>query len=107
MIRATQASRLSDADSPKPKIPRMTVPTAPIPVHTAWAVPTGRVRIAVASKKKLRAMVIREKTEGQRRVKPSEYLRPMAHPTSSRSAMMSRIQFMVRLQGWGVGYRAA
>src|SRR4030095_6717437 len=40
-IRAMHASLRREWDSPKSIIPRSAVPTAPIPVHTASAVPPG------------------------------------------------------------------
>lgn len=38
-----------DAGSWKNNIPAMTVPAAPMPVHTAYAVPTGMFCVAFAS----------------------------------------------------------
>jgi hypothetical protein len=64
----------------------MMLPTAPIPVHTAYAVPNGSERSAIAIKTKLRTIAITVAAVGQNRVNPSEYLRPSAQPTSSRPA---------------------
>ena len=48
-ISARQASLLKAAESPNSTMPSPTVPTAPIPVHTAYAVPSGRLRVATRS----------------------------------------------------------
>jgi hypothetical protein len=64
----------------------MMLPTAPIPVHTAYAVPNGSERSASAIKPKLSRIAITVAAVGQNRVNPSEYLRPSAQPTSSRPA---------------------
>src|SRR5690606_6763202 len=50
MMRARQARRSGWADSPKTAMPRITLPTAPMPVHTAYAVPSGSERMAQASR---------------------------------------------------------
>lgn len=41
--------RQNDAGSLNTKMPTMTVPTAPIPVHTGYAVPKGMVLVAFVS----------------------------------------------------------
>ena len=43
-------SRIGVAGSLKNRMPRITVPTAPIPVHTGYAVLIGRVWAALASR---------------------------------------------------------
>lgn len=43
-------NRQKEVGSLKTKIPTNTVPTAPIPVHTAYAVPKGKVCVALVSK---------------------------------------------------------
>src|SRR6266436_1520700 len=55
----------------------MMLPTAPIPVHTAYAVPNGN---------DLRASAIRVAAVGQNPVSPSEYFRPNAQAISSNPA---------------------
>ena len=45
-IRAIEAMRMADVESPKARIPTTNAPTAPIPVHTAYAVPIGMTRCA-------------------------------------------------------------
>ena len=47
-IRAMQISRMAVAGSRNKRIPSTAVPTVPIPVQTAYAVPSGRVRNASA-----------------------------------------------------------
>jgi hypothetical protein len=49
-------------------------------------VPNGSERNAIAIKVKLRTIAITVAAVGQKRVNPSEYLRPSAQPTSSRPA---------------------
>ena len=44
----------NEAGSLNTKIPTMTVPTAPIPVHTGYAVPRGMVFVALVSSTMLR-----------------------------------------------------
>ena len=68
--------------SAKSTIPRMAVPTVPMPVHTAYAVPMGKVFSACASNMKLNAIQMTVATVGHRRVKPWVYFKPIAHPTS-------------------------
>jgi hypothetical protein len=62
------------------------LPTAPIPVHTAYAVPNGSERSASAISAKLDMIATAVAAVGQKRVNPSEYLRPSAQPISSRPA---------------------
>jgi hypothetical protein len=64
----------------------MMLPTAPMPVHIAYAVPNGNERNASAISVKLRTIAIAVAAVGQNRVNPSEYFRPSAQPTSSRPA---------------------
>ena len=52
------------ADSWKKKIPINTVPIAPIPVQTAYAVPIGIVCIALVSNQKLRMEKIKNPIDG-------------------------------------------
>lgn len=42
-------NRQKDMDSSKIKIPTSTAPTAPMPVHTGYAVPKGNVCVAFAN----------------------------------------------------------
>jgi hypothetical protein len=68
------------------------LPTAPIPVHTAYAVPKGSDRNAMAISPKLSAIATSVATVGQNLVSPSEYFRPKAQATSSRPAASSASQ---------------
>ena len=45
-IRASSSSRTADTSSSPETIANTTVSTAPMPTHTAYAVPTGSSRIA-------------------------------------------------------------
>jgi len=67
----------------------MMLPTAPMPVHTAYAVPKGSERSASAIKAKLSTIATAVAAVGQNRVSPSEYLRPSAQATSSSPAASS------------------
>src|SRR3954468_14982763 len=82
-IRPRHASLLAAADSPNSTIPSPTVPTAPIPVHTAYAVPSGRLRVATPTRNKLATIMIAVATEGHSRVNPSEYFSPIENPVSN------------------------
>src|SRR5712664_1716442 len=64
----------------------MMLPTAPIPVHTAYAVPNGSDLSASAISPKLSAIATRVAAVGQNRVSPSEYFRPNAQAISSNPA---------------------
>jgi hypothetical protein len=70
-------------------MPTMMLPTAPIPVQTAYAVPKGSERSASAIKAKLSTIATAVAAVGQNRVSPSEYLRPSAQATSSSPAASS------------------
>src|ERR1700761_3007197 len=98
-ISAALATRATVKASPIITIPKMNAPTAPIPVHTAYAVPSGNWRMAMASSTKLPSAVTTVNTDGQSRGKPSEVLRPAAHATSSKPAINRRIQDMRQLHG--------
>lgn len=65
------------------------LPTAPIPVHTAYAVPNGNERSASAIKPKLSMIANPVAAVGQKRVSPLEYFSPSAQPISSRPAPSS------------------
>src|SRR5688572_30407762 len=85
------------AGSLKKIIPIRTVPTAPIPVHTAYAVPMGSVCVALYSK----TMLIERQTKNpvihQMELLPdvSRALpRQVANPTSNKPAIIKRNQFI-------------
>src|SRR5260370_19467137 len=67
----------------------MMLPTAPIPVHTAYAVPNGSDLRASAISPKLSAIATRVAAVGQNRVSPSEYFRPNAPAISNNPAARS------------------
>src|SRR5690606_11417830 len=75
-------------------MPRIAVPTAPTPTHTAYAVPTGNAFMASPSRYTLIAIDARVAAVGKGRVNPSVYFRPMAQPISNRPATKRTIQFM-------------
>lgn len=84
---AMQARRSALAGSPSMTMPKMAVPTVPMPVHTAYPVPSGSWRSARPSRPTLPPMAPRVSTDGASRVKPSVYFNPTAQPTSSKPAM--------------------
>jgi len=86
MMRSKQTTLMISLDSPKSSIPNIATPTAPIPVHTAYAVPTGIVFIAADSNQKLMAIAVTVRSDGIGLVKPSVYLSPIAHPHSNKPA---------------------
>src|SRR6476469_7876823 len=80
-------------------MPRRAAPTAPIPTHTPYAVPMGRVFTARPSSATLPSMLRPVRSVGSGRVKPAVYFRPMAQPTSSRPAttrMIHAIEHLLR-----------
>lgn len=56
MINEAENSRINPMESLKKIIPIAIVPTAPIPVHTAYAVPIGMLRCARNRKNPLNAI---------------------------------------------------
>jgi len=70
-MRPRQTSRAAVTGSPNQRMPPSTVPTAPMPVHTAYAVPMGRLRAASPSRTTLMMRAARVPSVGPRRVKPS------------------------------------
>jgi hypothetical protein len=77
---------MTSRDSPNRNMPNIATPTAPMPVHTAYAVPIGIVFMAAESNHKLIAMADTVKSDGTGFVKPSVYLSPIAHPHSNKPA---------------------
>jgi hypothetical protein len=80
-------------------MPKIAVPTVPIPVQTAYAVPSGSCLSASPNRPTLPAMAPRVSAEGPGRVKPSVYLRPTAQATSSRPASSRSSQEKVMVMG--------
>src|SRR5579863_8044760 len=72
-IRVKQIIRKGSAGSLKITMPRMMLPAAPMPVHTAYAVPKGSDRSASAISEKLARIASAVASVGQKRVKSSEY----------------------------------
>src|SRR5690606_20453539 len=91
-IKAIHAQRAREADSPKKTIPAIAVPAAPIPVQTAYPVPTGISFNPRARKTKLAIIAATVNTLGQRRVNPSVLFNPSAQTTSSTPAFNTHIQ---------------
>ena len=89
--------RAIDTGSLKIIIPRMAVPAAPIPVQTAYAVPTGKTFSDQASKEKLPDAKTKNPMLGQIFVKLFESLSIVAKPTSSNPAVMTANHAMMEL----------
>jgi hypothetical protein len=81
-----ETTRKRSLDSPRKRIPRMATPTAPMPVHTAYAVPTGNVFNDRDNRYKLATIERPVNTDGTSLVHPSVYFRPIAHPISNKPA---------------------
>jgi hypothetical protein len=62
-INAAATSRDAFADSPRTTTPSTNAPTAPIPVHTVYAVPSGKVLIDIDNKAKLATIATSVTTE--------------------------------------------
>jgi len=84
------------AGSLKYIIPIITVPTAPMPVHTAYAVPIGKVCEALFNSIKLRAMHIKKPMLHFKLLKLFESFKHVVKPTSKRPAIIKIIQFMLQ-----------
>ena len=70
MISMIDTRRMMWHESPKKMIPHATVPAAPIPAHTAYAVPIGIVFIACDTQKKLKMIKMPVIRLGMSFVKP-------------------------------------
>jgi hypothetical protein len=70
MISESQSRREAVAASPSSQMPSNTVPTLPIPVQTASAVPMGSVLTAMPSSTTLTTMEMAVKVVGTGRVNP-------------------------------------
>jgi hypothetical protein len=95
IIRRIKNNRINSRDSLNKNIPRIAVPTTPIPVQTAYAVPTGSVLREYASRPILRIIDIMVNTLHQTLVNPWEYFNPIAQATSNNPAINSINQFNV------------
>ena len=79
-------------------IPTKTVPTAPIPVQTAYAVPIGNSCVALTSKYILRVRQMKNPIYQYVTAVPVDSLalpRHAAKPTSNSPAIMSKNQFII------------
>ena len=83
-MRSKQIILMMSRDSPNRIIPNIATPTAPMPVHTAYAVPTGIVFMATDNNQKLMAIAETVSSDGISFVNPSVYFSPIAHPHSNR-----------------------
>lgn len=90
-------NRQNDAGSLNIKIPMITVPTAPIPVHTGYAVPRGIVFVALVRRTILRIHRIAKDTYQMAALFPVVRLpfpRQNAKPVSHSPAIIKIIQFI-------------
>src|SRR5690606_28317941 len=95
-INPMQTSLTTVAGSRNSTIPSTAVPTVPIPVHTAYAVPIGSDLTASPSSPMLAIIDATVRTVGQNRVNPTEYFRPPDHPIPNSPATTSIPQAMPR-----------
>ncbi len=85
------------AGSLKIKTPTKTVPTAPIPVQTAYAVPIGNVCVALYNNSMLMVRQIKNPIIHKTAVVPEFSLalpKQVAKPTSNKPPIISKIQFI-------------
>jgi len=94
MISAMHANLAASLDSPNNTIPSAAVPTAPMPVHTAYAVPMGSCFVACASNTTLAVPMASTYTLGHSRVNPCVDFNPIAHATSNALARIKYTQAM-------------
>lgn len=90
--------RQNVAGSLKTKIPIRTVPTAPIPVHTGYAVPIGRFWVALASSPILAIVKMTNPHIQNHHSEPeTSFARPRQYvnPISQQPATIKIIQFMI------------
>src|SRR5262249_16110980 len=92
-----KVSRRTDALSPSASMPTIATPNAPIPTHTAYAVPTGKLFNATESITKLVTAAARPIVLGQKRVNPSANFSATAHTISRRPAPIKMVQAMAVL----------
>ena len=90
-MKAIAVMRAKDTGSLKMTIPRIAVPAAPMPVHTAYAVPIGKTFKDQLNKEKLPAAKNRNPILGHIFVKPLDNLSIVAKPTSSNPAVITAI----------------
>ena len=90
-MNAIAVIRAIDTGSLKITIPKIAVPAAPIPVQTAYAVPTGRTLSDQLSSEKRPAANTKNPKLGQSLVNPFESLSIVAKPTSRNPAVITAI----------------
>src|SRR5690606_18956726 len=78
----SNATRTPDTGSAPVSMANATVNAAPMPTHTAYEVPVGRLRIAIARPTMLSANATTNTTLGPSRVRPSDFPRAVAHTAS-------------------------
>ncbi len=93
-MKAIAVIRAIETGSLKTIIPRIAVPAAPMPVHTAYAVPIGKTFKDQLNREKLPAAKTMKPRLGQILVKPLESLSIVAKPTSSTPAVITAIHAM-------------
>ena len=79
-------------------MPAIAAPTAPVPVHTAYPVPTGSERNASASNTMLSTIVTTNRTVGPSFENPSDSLSASAQTVSNNPATNSRTHVITHLQ---------
>ena len=92
--------RRNEAGSLKNMMPRSTVPTAPMPVHTGYAVPIGRLWTAFASRIMLNdRQIMKPAPHNHHAVPETSFIFPRqnANPDSNIPATISIIQFIIVL----------
>ena len=88
------------AGSLNTKIPIITLPIAPIPVQTAYAVPIGNSLVAFTNKSMLMVKQIKNPPYQSKEVLPEVSFalpKQVAKPTSNKPAIISKIQFKIIL----------
>ncbi len=102
ITRVIPVIRETEATSPCQSIPSVAVPVAPSPVQTAYALPIGSVRTALASGKKEATMAAMTTMLGPNRVNPCVAGSPDAQATSKQAETRTRTQ-AIDLEGPNAG----
>ena len=101
MMRVVMKNSLQNvAGSLNTTMPSITVPTAPIPVHTGYAVPIGIVCVTFANRVILSIVKMRKPLIQYHQNRPSAVLalpRQYVNPTSHSPAIINRIQFIRKI----------
>ena len=91
-MNAAAAKRMGVAASPRTAMPTRNAPTAPMPVQTVYAVPSGSVFIEIESSAKLAIISTIVKIDGVKMVKPSDRFIEYAQAISRSPAKVKKIQ---------------